>query len=151
MMNNSIRTEDDIQAIVDQSAIAIITTYRGDWCPFCRSYLSDFNRAYTEVYRNIVRLFAVSIDDEQTNEALKAKLGLDFEIYTDETRVFHTVYKVAVSNGHGKDRYLQPAIFVFQDGKNVFEWIQTPKLLNLGGASSRIPVKEIFEIVADLS
>lgn len=153
-MNNIIKTDADLQAIIQQKPITIITTYRGNWCPFCRKYLSDFSKAYALNNNDNVQLVAASIDDQPTNDALKAKLGLNFELYTDENRLFGKNYNVILSDhlvAPVVKQHLQPAVFIFQDGKKVFEWIQTPKLRNMGGASSRIPVKKVFEKVNELS
>ena len=152
-MNKVIKTDADIQTIIGQSPITIITTFRGNWCPFCRKYLSDFSKAYARVHDDKVQLVGVSIDDQETSAALKAKLGLGFELYTDENRLFHSNYKVATADhwvAPVVKQHLQPAVFIFEDGKKVFEWIQTPKLKNMGGAASRIPVQEVFAKVTEL-
>lgn len=152
-MNNIIKTDADIQTIISQPAITIITTFRGNWCPFCRKYLSDFSKAYAQAGNDNVQLIGVSIDDPDKSAALKAKLGLGFELYTDENRLFHSIYKVATADhwvAPVVKQHLQPAVFIFQDGKKVFEWIQTPKLKNMGGAASRIPVQEVFAKIAEL-
>lgn len=152
-MNNIIKTDTDIQTIIGQFPITIITTFRGNWCPFCRKYLSDFSKAYAKASNDNVQLIGVSIDDPDKSAALKAKLGLGFELYTDENRLFHSTYKVATADhwvAPVVKQHLQPAVFIFQDGNKVFEWIQTPQLKNLGGAASRIPVQDVFEIVAEL-
>lgn len=153
MNNNIIKDEADLQAVIKQAPVTIVTTYRGNWCPFCRKYLSDFSKAYAQLGSDDVQLVGVSIIDKQTGDALKAKLGLNFELYTDENRLFGSLYNVVVSDhivAPVVKQHLQPAVFIFQDGVKVFEWIQTPKLKNMGGASSRLPVKEVFEKVVAL-
>ena len=153
MNNNIITTEADLKGIIGNSPITIITTYRGNWCPFCRKYLSDFSQAYAQSMQDNTQLIGVSIDDKPTNDALKAKLGLNFELYTDENRLFGSLHNVVISDhliAPVKKQHLQPAVFIFQNGVKVFEWIQTPKLKNMGGASSRLPVKAVFEKVAEL-
>lgn len=153
MNNNIIKTAADIQSIIDHAPITIVTTYRGNWCPFCRKYLSEFSKALGQLGRDDVQVVGVSIIDKETGDALKAKLGLNFELYTDENRLFGSLYNVVVSDhivAPVVKQHLQPAVFIFQNGVKVFEWIQTPKLKNMGGASSRIPVKQVFEKVAEL-
>jgi|GEM_PF-6180169 len=153
MNDNNIKTAADIQSIINHAPITIITTYRGNWCPFCRSYLSEFSQAFAQTSQDNTQLLAVSIDDKQTNDALKAKLALNFELYTDESRLFKSLYNVVTSDHiipPFKKQHLQPSVFIFKNGVKVFEWIQTPKLRNLTGASGRIPVAEVFAKVAQL-
>lgn len=153
MNNNIIKTEADLQAIINKAPITIVTTYRGNWCPFCRKYLSDFSKAYAQLGRDDVQLVGVSIDTQEKSDALKAKLNLSFALYTDIDRLFHSNYNVFTGDhwvAPVVKQHLQPAVFIFQDGKKIFEWIQTPKLKNMGGASSRLPVKDVFEKVAAL-
>ena len=153
MNNNIIKTEDDLTSLISNAPITVITTYRGNWCPFCRKYLSDFSKAYAQASQENTQILGVSIDEQKTNDALKAKLGLNFELYTDENRLFKSLYNVVTSDhliAPVKKQHLQPAVFIFQNGVKVFEWIQTPKLKNMGGAASRLPVKEVFEKVAAL-
>lgn len=153
MDNNIIKTQADLKGLLDKAPVTIITTYRGNWCPFCRKYLSDFSKAYAQLDRDDVQLVGMSIDTQEKSDSLKAKLGLNFSLYTDTNRLFHSEHKVFTGDhwvAPVVKQHLQPAVFIFQNGVKVFEWIQTPKLKNLGGASSRLPVKEVFDKVAAL-
>lgn len=153
MQNNIIKTEADLQTLISNAPITIVTTYRGNWCPFCRKYLSDFSKAYAQLGRDDVQVIGVSIDAQEKSDALKAKLGLSFSLYTDTNRLFHSEYNVFTGDhwvAPVVKQHLQPAVFIFQNGEKIFEWIQTPKLKNMGGASSRLPVKEVFAKVAAL-
>lgn len=153
MQDNNIKTTEDIQQLASSAPITVITTYRGDWCPFCRAYLSDFSKAYATANNDNVRVYGVSIDNKAANNALKTKLKLNFELFTDNERLFHKHYNVPTADhwvAPVRKQHLQPAVFIYQNGEKVFEWIQTPKLRNLGGAASRIPVQEVFEKIAAL-
>ena len=145
---HSINHLDDIQSIVRQSSITIITSYRGKWCPFCRQYLSDMNKAFRSV--DDVLLVGVSVDSTEECNRLRKKLKLGFDLIPDESIVLHKELGVKTGKGHGKDAYLQPAVFVFHDGVQVFQWIQTPKMLNFGGAINRLPIEKIIEQVEKL-
>jgi peroxiredoxin len=96
-------------------------------------------------------LVGISIDTVDECKNLQAKLGLGFDLISDETLVLRQLLKVKTGKGHGKEAYLQPSVFVFKDEEKVYEWIQEPKLLNLGGAIDRLPISKVVEKAAEYS
>ena len=146
---NAIENFTDISKIAAQSPITIITSYRGKWCPFCRAYLKEFNTAFAD--KENILVVGVSVDSNDECKALQKKLKLDFNLITDHNIVMHKEMKVKTSKGHGKEAYLQPAVFIYKNGEPVFSWLQEPKMLNFGGAISRLPMKDIVAEVAKRS
>jgi len=52
--------------------------------------------------------------------------------------------------GHEKG-FAQPAVFIFdRQGQQRFSWIQTPKLINVYGATQRLSPEEILNKVKEL-
>lgn len=139
-----IQSRSDLTQLIEQHPVLLISTYRGDWCPFCRRYLKSLNRALEQLNEPSVHAVAISIDSPEQNQTLQKRLGISLPIYTDDIRLMHTDFGVPVSNSHGKDRHLQPAVFVFKQGECVFEWKHTPKLLNLDGAIARLSVDHVI-------
>lgn len=82
---------------------------------------------------------------------LQRKLGLSFDLISDEKLIMRELLNVNAGRGHGKEAYLQPSVFIFRDGDSVFQWIQEPKLMNLGGAIDRFPVSKVAQKVAGLA
>lgn len=149
-MNNPkllIENKEDFALLVKQAPIVIVTTYRGLWCPFCKKYLKDFNKAMAKFPEQSL-LIGVSVDDVSECVTLKEELGLDFNLFSDVNLVLHNEFNVTTGKGHGKEAYLQPSVFIFHNGEKVFEWIQTPKLMNLGGAIHRISISDIIQRVS---
>ena len=144
----AIQNIDDISKIAAQSPITIITSYRGKWCPFCRSYLKDFNTNFADD-KNIL-VVGVSVDSNDECKTLQKKLKLDFDLITDHNIVMHKDMKVKTGKGHGKEAYLQPSVFIYKNGEQVFSWLHKPKLFNFGGAINRLAVKDIAAEVAKI-
>jgi len=144
---NEIKTAAEFQQMVGQVPITVVASFRGDWCPFCRNYLSELNEVLNELPEDS-RLVGVSVDSQKKSAALQRKLGLNFDLLTDAQLVMHKAMGVKTGKLPGKAEYLQPSIFIYRDGQKVFEWIQNPKLRNLGGAIHRLSVAEVVEAAA---
>lgn len=134
---------EDLKALLGQASIVVINTYRGIWCPFCRKYLSELNKRLAELPEDSL-VVGISVDDPATSAKLQHKLKLDFDLVPDENLVMRELFSVTTGKGHGKEAYLQPSVFIFKNGEKVFEWIQTPKMLNFGGAISRLSIDELI-------
>lgn len=145
-----IETEDDFTALVQQASLVIVSSYRGEWCPFFRSYLRDFDAARPNLPADAL-LVGVSVDSFTECKALQKKLELGYDLIPDETLIMRDLLNVSTGKGHGKEAYLQPSVFVFKDGDKSYEWTQEPKLLNLGGAIGRLPVETVVQKAVDIS
>ena len=139
-----IDTTADFSALVQQAPLVIVTSYRGKWCPFCRTYLREFEDARRSFPDNTI-LVGVSVDTFDECKELQNKLGLGFDLIPDETLVMRDLLNVTTGKGHGKEAYLQPSVFIFKDGEKTFDWIHEPKLSNLGGAIGRLPVSKVVQ------
>ena len=145
-----INTVDDFGALVTQAHLVVVTSYRGSWCPFCRKYLTEFDQARNNLPDNVL-LVGISVDTVEECRNLQRKLGLGFDLISDENLIMRELLNVNTGKGHGKEAYLQLSVCVFRDGDRMFQWIQVPKLMNLGGAISRLPVAKVIQQVAELA
>jgi peroxiredoxin len=144
-----IETAKDFTTLIQQAPLVIVTSYRGKWCPFCRTYLLELDKARLNLPDNAL-LIGISVDTFDECKELQNKLKLGFDLIPDETLVMHDVLGVKTGKGHGKEAYLQPSVFVFNNGEKSFEWIQEPNLLNLGGAINRLPVAKVMQNIAQI-
>lgn len=145
-----IDSTEDFSTLVQQAPLVIVTSYRGKWCPFCRTYLREFDEARQNLPRTAL-LVGISVDTLEECKELQNKLGLGYDLIPDETLIMRKLLNVTKGKGHGKEAYLQPSVFVFKNGEKLFEWIQKPGPLNLGGAIGRLPVEEVVQKAADLN
>ncbi|MEO8889284.1 MAG: peroxiredoxin family protein [Jatrophihabitantaceae bacterium] len=58
----------------------VVLFYRGAWCPYCNAQLRAFQRAQADLADVGAKVFALSVDDENTTQALIAKHGLTFPV-----------------------------------------------------------------------
>jgi peroxiredoxin len=61
-------------------SFGVVLIYRGSWCPYCNAQLLAFQRSLGRLSDLNVRVVALSVDDEETTEALIAKHGLRFPV-----------------------------------------------------------------------
>jgi peroxiredoxin len=88
----------------------VILIYRGAWCPFCNAQLAGFAAEKEGLDRLGVKVVALSVDDEATSAATKAKNHLQFP-------VGHSANADAIAAATGafvnpSPHFLQPADFV---------------------------------------
>ena len=58
----------------------VILIYRGAWCPFCNAQLAGFAAEKEALDRLGVKVVALSVDDEATSAATKAKNHVQFPV-----------------------------------------------------------------------
>lgn len=58
----------------------VVLFYRGAWCPFCNTQLSQFSRAMEKFAAADINVVAASVDDEPTGATLVNKHKLAFPV-----------------------------------------------------------------------
>ena len=58
----------------------VVLLFRGAWCPYCNAQLRAFQRAAEQLAAEDTRVVALSVDDEETTQALIAKHGLSYPV-----------------------------------------------------------------------
>jgi peroxiredoxin len=151
-----IETQSDYEQLINSNDLVIINVYRGFWCPFCKKYLSKFDRAFKDLPEGSHALYGVSVDSESTNSKLQSSLGLSFPLITDAGQLFRSDLKNPVSTSHPNVKktvdgyFLQPAVYIYLQGELKYQWQQKSKLLNLAGAIGRVEVEDIVGEVKKL-
>jgi len=94
---------------------AIVVFYRGHWCKQCRKQLAELQAIRPKLAERGFRVYAISTDAPELSAELKRKLGLGFEVLTDEAGlaianwgVFTKVHELA-----------RPAVFVVAPGGRI--------------------------------
>lgn len=94
---------------------AIVVFYRGHWCKNCRKQLEELQASLDEFTRRGFTVHAISTDSPEDSARLKQKLGLGFELYTDDGGLASSTWKV-YSREHDLAR---PAVFVIAPGGQI--------------------------------
>jgi peroxiredoxin len=88
-MSHEILNTQQLITLIESQEIVAVTTYRGDWCPFCRSYLKGVAKQTKDLPTDKVAIYGVAADTPAANAALKQKLGLSFDLVSDQSLLFH--------------------------------------------------------------
>jgi peroxiredoxin len=90
----------------------VVVFYMGHWCPHCQKQLGDLNSAQKQFTDRGVRIVAISSDSVADAAAMKSKLTLGFELYSDA--------ELAVIAKWGVEDYgsniARPATFIVEPG-----------------------------------
>ncbi|MEO8548823.1 MAG: redoxin domain-containing protein [Kofleriaceae bacterium] len=90
----------------------VLVFYMGHWCPECQKQLAALNEHQAQFAAKHTTVIAVSTDSPQDAGALKDKMGLTFDIYSDPE--LQTIAKWGVAD-YGTN-IAKPATFVIQKG-----------------------------------
>lgn len=150
-----IQDENDLKRLVNGNDMVALLCYRGDWCPFCKRQLKQLSKMMPDLSSKNDHFFAITADSVEKNSTLIKELKLPFEIISDPRVQLHKTYNSPISTEHSKAKsypsgaFLQPAFFLFKNGNLMYEWKQTSKITNLGGAIFRISTKEIVDKISE--
>lgn len=90
----------------------VLVFYMGHWCPECQKQLTALNEHQAQFAAKHTTVIAVSTDTPEDATALKAKMGLTFDVYSDTE--LKTIAKWGVAD-YGTN-IAKPATFVIQKG-----------------------------------
>lgn len=61
----------------------VVVFYRGHWCPHCQYQFGELQKNKQEFDARGVNVIGISSDEPQDLDALRTKVGLTFELYSD--------------------------------------------------------------------
>ena len=132
-------------------AFTIKVFFRGDWCPWCSAYLTDFNNALpgiTNLGGSVVAITA------QADNQSKANLDLNYDVQIDESNTEANKYGIFITpkdqspladvDGVYPSGMAQPGVIIENAvGDVLFKWAINPDKMNFGGATDRPLVADI--------
>lgn len=115
----------------------IIIFYRGGWCPYCNTHLSQMGEAIEEVKKLGYQIIAISPEDFSNIKGLVDKHTLDYTLLSDiggkliqevgiaySTPTMNKIGMKMMSEGEASDLLPVPALFVLDEyGEIAFEYI----------------------------
>lgn len=115
----------------------VLLVYRGGWCPFCNSHLSEIQEVQSEVIGLGYQIVAVSPDSPENLQVTENKDKLEYSLYSDGDGKFIQSLGIAFkapekysnmlnkSSGGLNDGFLPvPSVFIVDtSGKILFEYI----------------------------
>lgn len=129
-------SEESILDILSQKP-TVILIYRGGWCPYCNSHLSEIRTAEEEIINLGYQIIAISPDSPENLSATSEKDKLNYALYSDGDGTFAkamgVAFKAPERNMEKLSRYSEgantgflpvPSIFITDpDGLILFEYI----------------------------
>ena len=97
----------------------VVLVYRGDWCPFCRAQLSNFQRHISDFERTGVRVLAISVDSEADATAMVKRSQLTFPVLyaADPDWLAKNLGAYVSDDAHG--RYVNSTAFILDPKERV--------------------------------
>jgi peroxiredoxin len=115
----------------------IILFYRGGWCPYCNSHLSDIEKVETDILELGYQIIAISPDSPENLQQTTEKDTLNYSLYSDGNGAIAIKFGIAFkapekysdmlvkrSKGLNTGFLPVPSVFVIDNsGKILFEYI----------------------------
>ncbi len=166
--------KNEFNAIIKENRFTILVFYRGGWCSVCKDQLCKINPLYSKIKKMGGEIIAISAESYDTSVETFQDLNLSFPLLSDEKNNLAKKYKVEITDRKASiwDKFLtiakkaganvsplqkantyqegmsQPAIVVFdQTGDLIFSWKKFPLLKNYYGATDRMAVEDVLNIV----
>ena len=117
----------------------VVLFYRGDWCPFCRGQLSDFQRHLEQFGEVNAKVVALSVDAKADAEQTVNRHHLTFPVAygLDAQAIAAEVGNYLSDGSDGKPTYSQATGFVLSpDGKVVVALYSSSAIGRLNAADT---------------
>jgi peroxiredoxin len=115
----------------------VILVYRGGWCPYCNTHLSEIRNAEEEIIKMGYQIIAISPDSPENLSVTSEKDKLNYTLYSDGNGTFTKAMGIAFNarerNMEKLSRYSEgantgflpvPSVFITDpDGLILFEYI----------------------------
>lgn len=94
---------------------AVVVFYMGGWCPHCQKQLGDLNNAQKQFTDRGARIIAISADSTTDAAAMRDKLTLGFDLYSDPDLAVIAKWGVEDFGSH----IARPATFIVEPGGSI--------------------------------
>ena len=117
----------------------VLLFYRGDWWPYCRQQLADFQAALQDFLAEQIKVIGGSVDPVEKTEKLAHKIGLTFPIACGLD--VEMVSRLIGSFYDEDKKYLQPTNIIVRPDKTVEIAAYST------GATGRFVAKDVLSLV----
>jgi peroxiredoxin len=137
----------ELKSIFDKKP-TVLLFYRGGWCPYCNTHLSDIQEAESEILDLGYQIVGISPDSPNNIKTTEEDKDIKYQLYSDSDgdliKAMGIAYKapekynnflVTKSDGLNKETLLPvPSVFIVDtNGKIVFEYINPDYKTRMSG------------------
>lgn len=137
----------------------VLVFFRGDWCPFCQSYLRELNGEFASKIEALGgRIVAITSQSQEAATAAKQDWGLGFDVISDPSTELAQQFNVNVTPKEASPLAEHPTeypngmtqtgvIILDSNGNQIYHWAVDPTEVNLHGASDRPLPEEVWAAI----
>ncbi|KAK3294167.1 uncharacterized protein B0H64DRAFT_181107 [Chaetomium fimeti] len=158
--SNNPNPVEEFHQLHQSSAFVFLVYYRGHWCPFCIAYLKELVAISDEVKAAGGVIAAATAEAPKHLDKVRSSAGFSDKVIVDPENSLAKHLKnkelldVVISDSQlyrlrgYKHGMAQPALLVLKnDGTVLQRWAIVPSLMNIGGATDRPVVAEVWKNV----
>ena len=135
----------------------ILIGYRGDWCPFCKDFLTNWNELHGQLSEMGYEIYGICSQNDSIVQFTQKNWNLSFPLvsvednalprYLKESGIIKDLF-ISKHKGYPYDM-VQPFVYISipQSNTPIYVWAQEPTASNFGGAKDRPIPSEIFEVL----
>lgn len=132
-------------ASVLKGKYSVVIFYRGSWCPYCNTHLSELASIEDDLKDRQFKIVAISPDSPESLNVTDAKHDLGYELYSDRSYSAMNAFGVAYDHPR-KGKLPVPAVFLITPDLQIsFQYVnpnyrfRIPASLLLAAADSSKP------------
>jgi peroxiredoxin len=158
-MTATTTTPANVLTEVENYDLNVLVFFRGDWCPFCQSYLRELNGDFrSKIEAQGGRLVAITSQSDEAAQGAKEAWGLDFDVISDPSTDLAQQFNVNVTPKAESPLAEHPTeypngmtqtgvIILDRNGEQIYHWAIDPTEVNLFGASDRPLTDEVWAAI----
>ena len=159
MTDTSNLTTASIVETFSEYPLNVLVFYRGDWCPFCQSYLRELNGEFrSQVEAAGGRIIAITSQSAEAADQTRRDWGLGYGVVSDPTTALAQQFGINVTPKEETPLAEHPTeypngmtqtgvIVLDQAGEVIYNWAIDPTETNLHGASDRPLPAEVWNAI----
>ncbi|KAH8667951.1 hypothetical protein BGZ60DRAFT_40918 [Tricladium varicosporioides] len=144
---------EQFNTLLSSSEVLFVVFYRGHWCPFCQTYLTTLTQLSPSIKAANGTPLIVTSEATEYLDATRQASGYTGAAIVDTENFLAKEFQargwinIAITERKGYAHGMaQPAVLVLKkDGTILEKWAIVPSMMNMGGASDRPSLTQIWE------
>ncbi|MGK5092335.1 redoxin domain-containing protein [Deltaproteobacteria bacterium TL4] len=135
------RSEFQLKHALAQGNHILLVFYRGHWCLFCVSQLTELKNNHSIIEHYNTRVYALSVDSPEQSQAMRDSMQLPFDLLCDEEKQVIQLYDLY--NHHEQQGIAYPAVLII-DAEGIIRYRSLEKTVK------RVNFSEVLDFLETL-